>query len=97
MTSSPTILDTITTPADLRRVNERDLRKVADELRNLVGPDVFNIRLPVQERLHLRSIDIEPDDAIADLAVPENQRKADIAKSDDSNSRGSVGEFIEEL
>src|ERR1700752_1681168 len=34
MTSSKTILDTIKTPADLRRVNERDLQKVADELRN---------------------------------------------------------------
>ena len=34
MTSSTTILDTITTPADLRRVNEKDLQKVADELRN---------------------------------------------------------------
>ena len=33
MTSSTTILDTIKTPADLRRVNERDLQKVADELR----------------------------------------------------------------
>ena len=33
MTSSKTILDTIKTPADLRRVNERDLQKVADELR----------------------------------------------------------------
>jgi 1-deoxy-D-xylulose-5-phosphate synthase len=34
MTSSKTILDTIKTPADLRGVNERDLQKVADELRN---------------------------------------------------------------
>jgi 1-deoxy-D-xylulose-5-phosphate synthase len=34
MTSSKTILDTIKRPADLRRVNERDLQKVADELRN---------------------------------------------------------------
>src|SRR4051812_7930067 len=34
MTSRTTILDTIRTPADLRRVNERDLQKVADELRN---------------------------------------------------------------
>src|SRR6476646_2434532 len=33
MTSKTTILDTIKTPADLRRVNERDLQKVADELR----------------------------------------------------------------
>ena len=33
MTSSTTILDTIKTPADLRRVNEKDLQKVADELR----------------------------------------------------------------
>src|ERR1700752_3031978 len=33
MTSSKTILDTIKTPADLRRVNERDLQKVAEELR----------------------------------------------------------------
>ena len=33
MTLSTTILDTIKTPADLRRVNERDLRQVADELR----------------------------------------------------------------
>ncbi|HZF73452.1 MAG TPA: 1-deoxy-D-xylulose-5-phosphate synthase N-terminal domain-containing protein, partial [Gemmatimonadaceae bacterium] len=33
MTSRTTILDTIRTPADLRRVNEKDLRKVADELR----------------------------------------------------------------
>jgi 1-deoxy-D-xylulose-5-phosphate synthase len=34
MTSRTTILDTIKTPADLRRVNEKDLQKVADELRN---------------------------------------------------------------
>src|SRR6187402_3921996 len=34
MTLTPTLLDTIRTPADLRRVNERDLQKVADELRN---------------------------------------------------------------
>jgi 1-deoxy-D-xylulose-5-phosphate synthase len=34
MTSKTTILDTIKTPADLRRVNEKDLQKVADELRN---------------------------------------------------------------
>jgi len=33
MTSRKTILDTIRTPADLRRVNEKDLQKVADELR----------------------------------------------------------------
>jgi 1-deoxy-D-xylulose-5-phosphate synthase len=33
MTSSTTILDTIKTPADLRRVNEKDLQQVADELR----------------------------------------------------------------
>src|SRR6187402_2306748 len=33
MTLTPTLLDTIRTPADLRRVNERDLQKVADELR----------------------------------------------------------------
>src|SRR6476646_4744672 len=34
MTSRTMILDTIKTPADLRRVNESDLQKVADELRN---------------------------------------------------------------
>src|SRR5947209_8014666 len=34
MTSRTTILDTIRTPADLRRVNEKDLQKVADELRS---------------------------------------------------------------
>src|SRR5947207_6077033 len=33
MTSRTTILDTIRTPADLRRVNEKDLQKVADDLR----------------------------------------------------------------
>jgi 1-deoxy-D-xylulose-5-phosphate synthase len=33
MTSKTTILDTIKAPADLRRVNEKDLQKVADELR----------------------------------------------------------------
>jgi 1-deoxy-D-xylulose-5-phosphate synthase len=33
MTSRTNILDTIKTPADLRRVNEKDLQKVADELR----------------------------------------------------------------
>jgi len=33
MTSRTTILDTIKTPADLRRVNEKNLQKVADELR----------------------------------------------------------------
>jgi 1-deoxy-D-xylulose-5-phosphate synthase len=34
MTSSTTLLETIKTPADLRRVNEKQLQKVADELRN---------------------------------------------------------------
>src|ERR1700752_3367297 len=34
MTSGKTILDTIKTPADLRRVNDKDLQKVADELRH---------------------------------------------------------------
>src|ERR1700752_1998260 len=34
MTSRTTILDSIQTPADLRRVNENDLQKVADELRS---------------------------------------------------------------
>ncbi|MEJ0075370.1 MAG: 1-deoxy-D-xylulose-5-phosphate synthase [Alphaproteobacteria bacterium] len=34
MTSKTTILDTIKAPADLRGVNEKDLQKVADELRN---------------------------------------------------------------
>jgi 1-deoxy-D-xylulose-5-phosphate synthase len=34
MTSRTTVLDGIKTPADLRRVNEKDLQKVADELRN---------------------------------------------------------------
>src|SRR5437868_2768223 len=33
MTLRTSILDTIETPADLRRVNEKDLQKVADELR----------------------------------------------------------------
>src|SRR3954465_13534691 len=33
MTSKMTILDTIKAPADLRGVNEKDLQKVADELR----------------------------------------------------------------
>jgi 1-deoxy-D-xylulose-5-phosphate synthase len=33
MTFSTTLLDTITCPADLRRVNENDLQQVADELR----------------------------------------------------------------
>src|SRR5205823_8559977 len=33
MTSKTTSLDAIKCPADLRRVNEKDLRKVADELR----------------------------------------------------------------
>src|SRR6476619_4667132 len=33
MTSRTTILDMIKTPADLRRVNEKDLQKVADDLR----------------------------------------------------------------
>ena len=34
MTQSKTpLLDTITTPADLRRLPEKDLRQVADELR----------------------------------------------------------------
>jgi len=34
MTLKTTILDTIKAPADLRRVNEKDLQKVADELRS---------------------------------------------------------------
>src|SRR4029079_2902871 len=34
MTSKMTILDSIKAPADLRRVNEKDLQKVADELRS---------------------------------------------------------------
>jgi 1-deoxy-D-xylulose-5-phosphate synthase len=34
MTSKTTILDTIKAPADLRRVDERDLQKIADELRS---------------------------------------------------------------
>ena len=33
MTSPTTLLDAITQPSDLRRLNERDLRQVADELR----------------------------------------------------------------
>src|SRR6187402_902043 len=33
MTLTPTLLDSIKTPADLRGVNEQDLRQVADELR----------------------------------------------------------------
>ena len=33
MTLKTTMLDAIKTPADLRRVNEKDLRQVADELR----------------------------------------------------------------
>src|SRR3954464_1201352 len=33
MTLNTTLLDTIRTPADLRRVNEKDLPKVADNLR----------------------------------------------------------------
>src|SRR5437588_3389150 len=33
MTLDTTLLDAITTPADLRRVKERDLPKVADDLR----------------------------------------------------------------
>src|SRR5215212_11875848 len=33
MTLNTTLLDTIRTPADLRRVNEKDLPKVADDLR----------------------------------------------------------------
>jgi 1-deoxy-D-xylulose-5-phosphate synthase len=34
MTLTPTLLDSIKTPADLRGVNEQDLRQVADELRS---------------------------------------------------------------
>jgi 1-deoxy-D-xylulose-5-phosphate synthase len=34
MTLTPTLLDSIKTPADLRGVNEEDLRQVADELRS---------------------------------------------------------------
>src|SRR6187402_794575 len=34
MTLTPTLLDSIKCPADLRRVNEDDLRQVADELRS---------------------------------------------------------------
>ena len=34
MTLKPSLLDTIKTPADLRGVNEKDLRQVADELRS---------------------------------------------------------------
>ena len=33
MTLKPSLLDAIKTPADLRGVNEKDLRQVADELR----------------------------------------------------------------
>ena len=34
MTLKPTLLDAIKTPADLRGVNENDLRQVAEELRS---------------------------------------------------------------
>jgi hypothetical protein len=73
----------------------RRLQIPANELRDPVGADMFDVRSSALQRFHLRPVDVESYDAIPDLAVAKHQRKTNIAKPDDADGCRFVGKLFD--
>ena len=49
--------------------------------------DLFDVALPLFSMSTLSCVDVEADDLVADFAIAQHERQADIAQADDADGR----------
>ena len=65
-----------------------------DGVRHALRADVLDVALPGIEGVHFLHIHVEADDLDVLLSKAEDERKADVAESEDADDGGAIGEFV---